>query len=90
MGQFVNELKKDLRGILIRQDDLLKTALEIVVKRIATLEEESDGMLKVASVSESSQGNKPTSANKQVSEIKGIVNRTAKEKAEDRETSLEH
>lgn len=63
MGQFVNELKKDLRRILIRQDDLLKTALEIVVKRIATLEEKSGGMLKVASVSESSQGNKP-SANK--------------------------
>ena len=39
---------------MIRQDDLLKTSVETVVKRIATLEEESGGVLKVASVSEPS------------------------------------
>lgn len=50
----------------------LKLPLEIVVKRIATMEVENGGMLEVASVSESSQGDKPTSANKQVSEIKEI------------------
>lgn len=80
--QFVNGLKKELREILIRQDDLLKTPVETVVKRIATLEEESGGMLKVASVSESSQVDSPTRANKQASEIEEIVNRTVEEKLE--------
>lgn len=39
-------------------------------------------MLKVAYVSESSQGDNPTGANKQVSEIEEIVNRTVEEKLE--------
>lgn len=49
---FINVLKKNLREFLIRQDDLLKTPVETVVKRIATLEGESGRVLKVASVSE--------------------------------------
>ena len=36
-------------------DDLLKTPVEAVVKGIATLEEESGGVLKVASVSEATE-----------------------------------
>ena len=36
--QFVNGLKKEQKEILIRQDDLLRTSVETVVKRIATLE----------------------------------------------------
>ena len=79
---FVNGLKKDLREILIRQDDLLKTSVETVVKRIASLEEESGGILKVLSVSELSQGNNPTTANKQVSEIEEFVNRIVEKKLE--------
>ena len=54
----------ELRKILIRQDDLLKTPVETVVKRIATLEEESCGVLKVLSVSESSVGENPTGRSK--------------------------
>ena len=50
--QSVNGLRRELREILIRQDHLLKTPVETVVKRIATLEEEHCGVLKVASVSE--------------------------------------
>ena len=61
---------------MIQQDDLLKT----VVKRIATLEEESCGELKVASVGESSVGENPTGASKQVSEIEEIINRTLEQK----------
>ena len=45
--QFVNRLRKDLRELLIRQDDLLKTPVETVVKRIATLEEGNGGVFKV-------------------------------------------
>ena len=78
--QFVNGLRRELREILIRQDDLLKTPVETVVKRIATLEEESCGVLKVASVSESSVGENPTGASKQVSEIEEIITRTLEEK----------
>ena len=81
--QFVNGLKKDLRELLIRQDDLLKTPVETVVKRIATLEEESGGMLKVASVSEPSGKVNPTGAEKQVSEIEEMVNKTVELKLEE-------
>jgi len=59
---------------LIRQDDLLKTPVETVVKRTATLEEESGGVLKVASVSKPS--GKDKGADKQVSEIEEMVNKT--------------
>ena len=40
--QFINALKPDLREILIRQDDLLKTPVETIVKRIANLEQERE------------------------------------------------
>ena len=59
---------------MIRQDDLLKTPVETVVKRIATLEEESGGVLKVASISEASGKVNPAGADKQVSEIEEMVN----------------
>ena len=75
--------KKDLRELLIRQVDLLKTPVEIVVKRIATLEEESGGVLKVASVSEPSGKVNPTSADKQVSDIEEMVNKTVELKLEE-------
>ena len=65
---------------MIRQDDLFKTPVETVVKRIATLEEESCGVLKVSSVSESSVGKNPAGATKQVSEIEEIINRTLEQK----------
>ena len=81
--QFINGLKKDLRELLIRQDDLLKTPVETVVKRIATLEEESGGVLKVASVSEASGKVNPTGADKQVSEIEEMVNKTVELKLEE-------
>lgn len=55
-ASLVNGLNKDLREILIGQDDLLKTPFKTAIKRIATLEEESGGILQVASVRESSQG----------------------------------
>ena len=51
---FVNGLRKEQKEILIRQDDLLRTSVETVVKRIATLEEETCGVPKVAFVSETS------------------------------------
>jgi vacuolar-type H+-ATPase subunit I/STV1 len=38
--QFVNGLAKELREVLIRQDDLLKKSVESVLKQISTLEEE--------------------------------------------------
>ena len=76
-------VKKDLRELLIRQDDLLKTPVETVVKRIATLEEESGGMLKVASVSEPSGKVNPTGAVKQVTEIEEMVNKTVELKLEE-------
>ena len=50
--QFVNGLRGELREILIRQDDLLKTLVETVVKRIATLQEESCGVPKHLLVSQ--------------------------------------
>ena len=81
--QFVNGLKKDLRELLIRQDDLLKTPVEIVVKRIATLEEESGGVLQVASVSEPSGKVNPTGADKHFSEIEEMVNKTVELKLEE-------
>ena len=40
--QFINGLKPDLREILICQDDLLKTPVEKIVKRIANLEQERE------------------------------------------------
>jgi len=78
--QFVNGLRRELREILIRQDDLLKTPVETVVKRIATLKEESCGVLKVASVSEPSVEESPTGASKQVSEIEETIKRTLEQK----------
>ncbi|KAJ7381806.1 hypothetical protein OS493_038927, partial [Desmophyllum pertusum] len=81
--QFINGLKKDLREVLIRQDDLLKTPVEIVVKRIATLEEERGDVHKVASVSESIGGEYPaaaTGAGNQFGEIEEIVARTVEQK----------
>ena len=48
--------------------------VEAVVKRIATLEEESGGVLKVASISEASGKVNPAGADKQVSEIEEMVN----------------
>ena len=80
---FINGLKKNLREFLIRQDDLLKTPVETVVKRIATLEGESGRVLKVASVSESSGEVNPTGADKQVSEIEATVNKTVELKLEE-------
>lgn len=74
--QFVYWLKKDLRELLSRQNDLLKTPVETIVKRIATLEEERGGVLKVAPVSEQSGKVNPTGADKHVSEIEEIVNKT--------------
>ena len=38
--QFVSGLEKELREVLIRQDDLLKKPVERVLKQISTLEEE--------------------------------------------------
>ena len=80
--QFVNGLKKGLREVLIRQDDLLTTPVETVVKRIATLEEESGGVLKVASVSESIGGYNPTGSINKPGEIEEIVSRTVEQKLE--------
>ena len=68
---------------MIRQDDLLKTLVETVVKRIATLEKESGGVLKVASVSEPSGKVNPTGADKQVSEIEEMVNKAVELKLEE-------
>ena len=68
---------------MIRQDDLLKTPVETVVKRIATLEEESGGVLKVASISEASGKVNPAGADKQVSEIEEMVNKTVELKLEE-------
>jgi len=74
--QFVNGLKKDQREILIRQDDLLKTPVETIVKRIATLEEESSGVPKVSAVSKSGGGDNPIGARNQLCEIEEIASRT--------------
>ena len=62
--------------MMIRKDDLLKTPVENVVKRIATLKEESGGVLKVASVGESCGKINSVAADKQISEIEEIVNKT--------------
>jgi len=67
--QFVNGLKKEQMEILIRQDDLLRTPVETVVKRIATLEEEGGGVPEVASVSETSGVDSPSSANVTTSSV---------------------
>ena len=65
--QFVNGLEKGLRELLIRQDDLPKTPVETVVKRIVTWEEKSGGVRKVASVSEpSGKVNKTKGENRSV------------------------
>lgn len=65
---FINGLKKDVRELLIRQDDLLKTPVETVnvVKRIATLEGESGRVLKVASVSQVEKSIQQVEANMSV------------------------
>ena len=39
---FVNALGRELREILIRQDDLLKETVETVITQISTLEEEQE------------------------------------------------
>ena len=46
--QFVNGLGKELREVLIRQDDLLKKSVESVLKQISTLEEEQGVTRKVS------------------------------------------
>ena len=60
--QFVTGLKNNLKELLIRQDDLLKTPVKAVFNRNATLEKRSGGVLKVASVSEPSGKVNPTEA----------------------------
>lgn len=51
--QFINGLNPDLREVLIRQDDLLTTPVETVVKRIDTLEKERGAINQVGAVKQS-------------------------------------
>lgn len=44
MCQFINGLSPDLREVLIRQDYLLQTPVETVVKRIVNLEREREAI----------------------------------------------
>ncbi|CAB4009613.1 Hypothetical predicted protein [Paramuricea clavata] len=46
--QFVNGLGKELREVLIRQDNLLKKSVESVLKQISTLEEEQGVTRKIS------------------------------------------
>ena len=46
--QFLNGLGKELREVLIRQDDLLKKSVESVLKQISTLEKEQGVTRKVS------------------------------------------
>lgn len=76
--QFVNELTKDHRGILTRQDDVMVTPVEIVVKGLST--RGGVGVVKVTSSSESSGGDNPTGGRNQLGEIEDIVNRKVEQK----------
>ena len=79
--QFVNGLTKDQTEIiLIWQADLLKTPVETVVKRIATLEEESGRVAKVSAISESGGGDNPTGASNQLGETEETVSRMVEQK----------
>jgi len=78
--QFVNGLKKDQTEILIWQADLLKTPVQTVVKRIATLEEESGRVPKVSAISESGGGDNPTGASNQLGETEETVSRMVEQK----------
>ena len=50
--QFINGLDKDLKEVLIRQDDLLERPVERILKQISTLEEEQGVTKKVSAAME--------------------------------------
>ena len=53
--QFINGLKPDLREGLIRQDNLLKTHVETIVKRLANLEKERESCTQQVRVTKEQQ-----------------------------------
>ena len=70
--QFINGLDKDLKEMLIRQDDLLQRPVESVLKQISTLEEEQGVNKKVA-----------TGRNVAQSDLEGIVKKRVEEKVDE-------
>ena len=76
--QFINGLDKDLKEMLIRQDDLLPKPVESVLKQISTLEEEQGVNRKVAAAAEM-----PAERNVRQSDLEGIVKKTVEEKLEE-------
>ena len=53
--QFINGPKPDLREVLIRQDNLLKTHVETIVKRLANLEKERESCTQQVRVTKEQQ-----------------------------------
>ena len=75
--QFINGLDKDLKEMLIRQDDLLQRPVESVLKQISTLKEEQGVNKKVAATE------MPAESNLAQSDLEGIVKKTVEEKVDE-------
>ena len=76
--QFINGLDKDLKEVLIRQDDLLERPVESILKQISTLEEEQGVTKKVSAAMEM-----PVYKSKEHGDLEDIVQRTVEQKVEE-------
>ncbi|CAB3984979.1 Hypothetical predicted protein [Paramuricea clavata] len=75
---FINGLDKDLKEVLIRQDDLLERPVESILKQISTLEEEQGVTKKVSAAMEM-----PVYKSKEHGDLEDIVQRTVEQKVEE-------
>ena len=76
--QFINGLDKDLKEVLMREDDLLQRPVESVLKEISTLDEEQGVNSKVVAALEML-----AKRNLRQSDLYGIVKRTVEEKVKE-------
>ena len=76
--QFINCLDKDLKEVLIRQDDLLERPVESILKQISTLEEEQGVTKKVSAAMEM-----PVYKSKEHGDLEDIVQNTVEQKVEE-------
>ncbi|CAB4012833.1 Hypothetical predicted protein, partial [Paramuricea clavata] len=73
--QFINGLNKDLKEVLIRQDDLLERSVESILKQISTLEEQ--GVTKKVSAAMEI----PVYKSKEHGDLEDILQRTVEQKS---------
>ena len=76
--QFINGLDKDLKEVLIRQDDFLRRPVESILKQISTLEEEQGVTTKVAAAVEV-----PEERGNEHGNLENLVQRRVEQKVEE-------